>query len=162
MSYNFQLLFLIYKCTGLPRRTDWFVLTPLDAAWSRIRITGPVYPDPITSRGYLYPSNISFEQARIHTVANVARAIVRNFIKYKKKRTLLAQYINLSICLQLSQIITNEQTPTVSYVSLSKYTQDTRVCSLYLSYNDFNTKPIKLRVDYRSDMAIATLTIDQL
>ena len=46
---------------GLPRRTDWFVLTPLDAAWSRIRITGPVYPDPITSRGYLYPSNISFE-----------------------------------------------------------------------------------------------------
>ena len=49
----------------------------------------------------------------------------------------------------------------VSYVSLSKYTQDTRVCSLYLSYNDFNTKPIKLRVDYRSDMAIATLTIEE-
>ena len=43
------------------RRTDWFVLTPLDGAWSRIRITGLVYRDPITSRGYLYPSNISFE-----------------------------------------------------------------------------------------------------
>ena len=46
---------------GLPRRTDWFVLTPPDGDWSRIRATGPVYPDPITTRGYLYPSNISFE-----------------------------------------------------------------------------------------------------
>ena len=41
------------------RGTDWFVLTLLDAAWRRIRVTGPVYS--ITIRGYLYPSNISFE-----------------------------------------------------------------------------------------------------
>ena len=43
------------------RRTDWFLLTPPDGAWSVIRATGPVYPDPITTRGYLYHSNISFE-----------------------------------------------------------------------------------------------------
>ena len=45
---------------------------------------------------------------------------------------------------------------------LARYTRLFTVARICVSYSDFNTKPIRIRVDYRLDMAIATLTIAHL
>ena len=81
------------------RRTDWFVLTPPDGAWSRIRATGHVYPNPITTWGYLYSSNISFEDWWTQVIVIGVGWWVQKSAKIDLRNTHLHSCVNGLACL---------------------------------------------------------------